>query len=245
MEPLLSKLKESLTLGLLQLNVPGLILSFPQNNLKERARGTESDWEWVWESFVIFDCRGNKMIRKRVKWLKAKWDEESQSPWFAWGVEGADVSQICLRKNCDNEESEVSVVEVRNNSMFVEHGFRQARWGWTLGCIISIRAGKQQDFHSIQESHYHSFVLPQQLFLFISPVWMKWMNRNQQKPAQLVLNFLGNIFLSTHGLYSVTDRELFWCLRTVTFGPTLLKNQNHNSKKPLWKSDKSNFSSSN
>lgn len=69
MKPLLSKLEESLTSGLLllQLSVPGLILSFHQNNLKGRARGTESGWERVWESFVIFDCRGNKMIKKWVK----------------------------------------------------------------------------------------------------------------------------------------------------------------------------------
>lgn len=47
MKPLLSKLEESLTSGLLllQLGVPGLILSFHQNNLKGRARGTESGWE--------------------------------------------------------------------------------------------------------------------------------------------------------------------------------------------------------
>lgn len=80
------------------------------------------------------------MVKKWVKWLKAKWDEESQSPWFAWGVEGADLSQICLRENGDREESEVSVAQVRNNSVLVEPGFYQARWGWTRGCIISVKA---------------------------------------------------------------------------------------------------------
>lgn len=37
------------------------------------------------------------------------------------------LSQICLKENGDREESEVSVVQVRNNSVFIEQGFHQAR----------------------------------------------------------------------------------------------------------------------
>lgn len=224
MEPLLSQHKESLTPGLLllQLSVPGLILSFPQNNWKGRARGAESGWELVWESLVVFGCRGNKMIKNWVKWLKAKGDEESQSPWFAWGVEGADLSQICLRENGDRDECEVSVVQMRNNSLFVESGKGRLNSWVHYWCQSLSKCKETTGFPQHPAIPFHSFILPQQLFLFTAA-------------AQLVLNFLENISPNTHGLCSVTDRELFSWLRTVTFGPNLLKRQNHNSKKPLWK----------
>lgn len=60
--------------------------------------------------------------------------------------------------------------------------------------------------------------------------------------AQLGLNFLENISPNSHGLCSVPDRELFQCLRTVTFGPNLWKKQNHNSKNHSERQTKAIFS---
>lgn len=41
--------------------------------------------------------------------MKAKWDAESKSTWFAWGVEGTDLVTSAWKKMVTGEESEVSV----------------------------------------------------------------------------------------------------------------------------------------
>lgn len=113
-------------------------------------------------------------------------------------MEGADLSQICLKENGDREESEVSVVQVRKTQCSLSKAFIKQGEAEHLGALLVSKPKEAQGNDRISTASRNPTSIP--LFshnnYFYS--FLQFKGGGFTAAAQLVLNFLENISPNTH-----------------------------------------------
>lgn len=105
-------------------------------------------------------------------------------------MEGADLSQICLRENGDREESEVSADQVRNNSMLLSQASSRQGEAEHLGALLVSKPKEMQGNNRISTAPRNPTFIPLFSHCNYFCSFLQFKGGGSTAAAQLGLNFL-------------------------------------------------------